>query len=48
MGFALWEILSGGLGGEAPPITEEEAKADDETKDLAKPPLLHRLVGFAI
>ncbi len=40
--LAFWQILSGGLGGEAPPITEEEAKADDETKDLAKPLLNSR------
>ena len=33
--FAFCQILSGGLGGEAPPITEEEAEADDERKGLA-------------
>ena len=32
--FTFAQISSGGLGGEAPPTTEEEAKPDDETKDL--------------
>jgi hypothetical protein len=37
--FICLEISSGGLGGEAPPTTEEEAKADDERMGMAKPPL---------
>ncbi len=34
--FILVEISSGGSGGEAPPTSEEEAQADDETRGLSR------------